>query len=363
MDISGKITGITYAAHLADGLQEVPLAGFDINSAPGKCVVADGLARFAVSKWISPKRTRSYPYQRVYDTLGVSKKITVIPIVKDEGAAGDRDFLQWDTVSLMSLLDVFVVFAYYNDAQRRGNKITAQKFDNQYVVEKIKEIENYHGSALHWNIKELREGLTDKLSRMKESYAAISVKCGVKMHSEQGIETFAQAIGSTLEQFMTFSREKAKDAQSREIVTKQPKERLLSSSKSRITITDYHGGEYYFTVDEAIVDGDTLLLIEDKHTRRGKLPSLNDIKDGLLKMILYSNMQDVECDGEIMRQLPILVLTSENIDGSISSTSNSDSIEQFCQRNSMSARDRVIVNTLFTEAQQNGFVVQISSAQ
>ena len=65
---------------------------------------------FAVSWWVSPKRTRSYPYARVYDTLGFSgKKATIIPIIKDEGKDGDRDFLQWDTISLMSLLGVYVI--------------------------------------------------------------------------------------------------------------------------------------------------------------------------------------------------------------------------------------------------------------
>jgi hypothetical protein len=64
----------------------------------------------------------------VFNTLNVSKKITVIPIVKDEGASGDRDFIQWDTVSLMSLLDVFVIFAYYDKAEKKGPK------DNQSAV-------------------------------------------------------------------------------------------------------------------------------------------------------------------------------------------------------------------------------------
>ncbi len=57
-------------------------------------LLADNNHTFAVSKWISPKRTRSYPFERVFNTLRVSKKITVIPIVKDEGAKGDRDFIQ-----------------------------------------------------------------------------------------------------------------------------------------------------------------------------------------------------------------------------------------------------------------------------
>lgn len=70
--------------------------------------------KIAISRWVSPKRTRSYPYARVYDTLNfVGKRITIIPVIKDEGKDGDRDFLQWDTISLMSLLGIYVSIAYY----------------------------------------------------------------------------------------------------------------------------------------------------------------------------------------------------------------------------------------------------------
>ena len=98
---------------------------------------------------MSPKRTRLYPYARIYDTLGKGRKVTVIPIIKDEGKRGDRDFIQWNTVSLMSLLDVYVVFAYYNSAEKhstRGNKITKQQFDNDLVRTKLVDIKNYHSS-------------------------------------------------------------------------------------------------------------------------------------------------------------------------------------------------------------------------
>jgi len=50
------------------------------------------------------QRTRSYPFERVYNTLEHSKKITVIPVVKDEGMTGDRDYIQWDTVALTDVL-------------------------------------------------------------------------------------------------------------------------------------------------------------------------------------------------------------------------------------------------------------------
>ena len=144
MDIKGKITGIKYKIFLSEDLQTVEIGNFNINQVPSFCLLRDGNTSFAISKWVPPKRTRSYPYERVYNTLNISKKITVIPIVKDEGFDGDRDFLQWDTVSLMSLLDVFVIFAYYEKAEinsRFENKITNQQFDNEYIISKIKEIE------------------------------------------------------------------------------------------------------------------------------------------------------------------------------------------------------------------------------
>lgn len=131
MEITGKITGITYDILFSEQLEEVAMRRFDINKAPSYFLLTDKHHTFAVSKWLSPKRTCSYPFERVFNTLLFPKKITVISIVKDEGAEGECDFIQWDTVSLMSLLDVFVIFAYYNKAEKAGKKITRQQFDNQ----------------------------------------------------------------------------------------------------------------------------------------------------------------------------------------------------------------------------------------
>jgi len=141
MEIKAQIVeGIKYKSILKCNLTEVSIEDFNINSAKSSVLVSSEQNRFAVSRWVSPKRTRSYPYERVYNTFSISKRITVIPIVKDEGAAGDRDFLQWDTISLMSLLDVYVIPAYYETAEKhhsRSNKITSQKFNNDFVKDKI----------------------------------------------------------------------------------------------------------------------------------------------------------------------------------------------------------------------------------
>jgi len=88
MNITGTITGIKYSPLFLEKLKEVDIKEFDINKVPATCLLKSKNSLFAVSKWVSPKRTRSYPFERVYNSLGMSKKITVIPIVKDEGAKG-----------------------------------------------------------------------------------------------------------------------------------------------------------------------------------------------------------------------------------------------------------------------------------
>ena len=273
MQINATIEKIEYEAILLDPLQRFELSTFNINDAPSACLVGFDNTHFAISKWVSPKRTRSYPYERVYNTLGISKKITVIPIIKDEGQAGDRDYIQWDTVSMMSLLDVFVIFAYYDSAEKAGQKITNQKFDNDYIITKIKAIKKCHSSALHWNLDELKNNFDTILSKVKNSYTNIEAETGVKLHNFKGVDNFKKKINNDMAKFKTFSRDKAMQAQAREFVTLQPKEVLSTATKAKITITNFLGGEYFFTVDEVLLTEDSLYLVEGKHTKIAYYPA------------------------------------------------------------------------------------------
>ncbi|MCL2245559.1 MAG: hypothetical protein FWC10_00360 [Lentimicrobiaceae bacterium] len=364
MDIKGQITGIKYKILLSEDLQIVEINRFNINKIPSYCLLQDGKTSFAVSKWVSPKRTRSYPYERVYNTLNISKKITVIPIIKDEGFDGDRDFLQWDTVSLMSLLDVFVIFAYYNKATKNldyENKITDFQFDNKYIISKIKEIEQYHSSALHWNLNELKNNLHIIVDKAKQCFTKIEKQTGVKLHNPTGIENFKKKIGKDVSHFMEFSREKAKNAQSREMQTTQPKENLATQTKAKITITNYLGGQYFFTVDEVFVDKDTVYLIESKHSKQSILPSKGDIKDGLLKMILYSNLCEVEVDGKPMKSKAVLQLTSEKIHREITSEMDIGVRGDLLLINNFSQEQIWFLDALLDEAGENGLEVRITN--
>ena len=363
MNIVGKITGIKYKVLLTEDLKEVEIKNFDINEMPSSCLLTDNKNSFAISKWVSPKRTRSYPFERVFNTLNISKKITVIPIVKDEGAKGDRDFIQWDTVSLMSLLDVFVIFAYYTEAEKADFKITNQQFDNKYVSSKIKEIEQYHSSALHWNLNELNTNLHIIIDKVKISYANIEKTTGVKLHNPNGLDNFKDKIGKDVSLFMAFSRGKAEKAQSREFVTLQPKESLSTLSKAKVTITNYLGGQYFLTVDEILLTEDKISLIEGKHSKNAILPSKGDIKDGLLKMILYCNLSEVTANGQKIKSEAVLCLTSSKLKGAINSSSSEKEIAHFCDENNLSVSQKMLIEKIITEAIQNKFIIQIQHSK
>lgn len=142
-----------------------------------------------------------------------------------------------------------------------------------------------------------------------ESYKKISESLGVGMHSKESAENRVKELLKGKEVFMNLSRDLAQKAQQRESVTIQPKEKLMGS-KATLTIRNYLGGNYYFTSDEVELNKENVSLIEGKHSKDSKLPSIGDIKDGLLKMILFTNLEDVKIDGKNFKPISVLKLTT-----------------------------------------------------
>ncbi len=158
---------------------------------------------------------------------------------------------------------------------------------------------------------------------------------------------------------MATSRNKAKEAQNREKQTLQPKEFLSTSTKATITIENYLGGKYYFTTDEISIIDKKLYLIEGKHSSNSKLPSVGDIKDGLLKMVLYCNLTDVKVNDSEYTPKPVLKLTSTNITGKITSQSSTSEIKGFKSTAGFNENNVEVIDGLFTEAITNNFEVII----
>jgi hypothetical protein len=314
MDVSAEITGINYSTFLCRELNTYPTEQFEIAlSKDGTFILSiDKKAQIAISWWVSAKRTRSYPYARVYDSLSFQgKKVTIIPIVKDEGKEGDRDFLQWDTISLMSLLGVYTIISYYSNAERSSryrHKITKQRFDITHLKKEINSLLSYQSDALHWNLAQI-EKVGDIGQRALDCYEKISKRLGVEMHSKESAEKRVNELLKGKKNFMSLSRELAKKAQDREAFTIQPKEKL-AGIKATLTIKNYLGGYYFFTCDEVNIEKGTVYLIEGKHSKQSSIPSLDDIKDGLVKMILFTNLKDVKIESAEYESIALLKLTS-----------------------------------------------------
>jgi hypothetical protein len=364
-EITGEISQIKYKQFVADKLPSYKTENFDINKTQGAFLLEQNNKTIAVSRWISPKRTRSYPYERVYDTLTHSgKKVAIIPVVKDEGLGGDRDFIQWDTISLLSLLDVHVVLAFYNDAvknPKQKDKITNQKFDNEYIKAKLDEVINFKGNSREWNELEAKN-LKDIFTKAKLAYREISKKTETYLHDESKLDELIK-YAETPNRFIGYSRRNSQNAQTREFLTIQPNEALSTLSKGKITITNALFGKYYFTVDETIIEPKTLSLIEAKHSSREILPSKNDIKDGLIKMMLYTNLQNVKYGEKSVNYKVVIRLTSSKMKGAINSDASIEVLENFANKNLINSRQKQFIEKLFEEARANNFTIILEKGE
>jgi VWFA-related protein len=363
-EISGDVSKIVYKQFVNDTLREFKLENFDVNRASRAFFLTSGAEKIAVSRWISPKRTRSYPYERVYDTLAFNgRKVTIIPVVKDEGLGGERDFLQWDTISLLSLLDVHVVLAYYDSAEKnvkRNDQITGQKFDNNYIASRLNEIFNFKGTTRQWNEREMKQ-LKAVLEKAKLAYQKISKDTKTYLHDWSALDELIK-YAATPQNFIEFSRRKSQSAQNREFVTEQPKEALSTDTKAKVTINNALFGRYFFTCDETKIENKTVYLMEAKHSARAKMPSRNDIKDGFVKLMLYTNLQNVKVGASPHKLKVQIRLTANALKGSINSDASNEAIEKFLSDNLFAVSDANFVKKLFGEARANNFTIILEHA-
>ncbi|MDJ0737165.1 MAG: hypothetical protein QNJ47_24375 [Nostocaceae cyanobacterium] len=299
ISFNGFIRDIIYTPYLTPKLKTYDINNFNINSANtfGKISLDSADNYIAFSKWVSPKRTRSYPFARIYNTYHLnSKSVTVIPIMKDEGMDGDNDRINFITLSWMNLLNVYIVLAWYEQAEvvPNKNKITTQKFNSDHVKQKILEISNYHSTALHWNTTHFEKDFQTVFLNAVNSYEQIATTKNVQLRSRekhlQVLQQFQKNDVFYLDKFRDYTLKKSQKAAHRESVTTHQLEHLTDGDKGIFYISNYLGGIYHLTADEVYKQNNVLVIQESKNNSKGKLPSKNDIKDGLFKLILFSNL-------------------------------------------------------------------------
>jgi len=339
--LDGVIRNVRYSPQLTSRLREYDFSVFDINAAIGQGIVRVGANALGYSKWISPKRTRSYPYARIYDTYALAKRVTIIPVIKDEGANGDNDRINIMTLSLMNLLNVFVIFAWYDDARKhasREGKITGQQLSAEYVRDRLEEINSYQQTALHWNLMHFSRDFERVYRKAVASYQRIAQVIGIPVHAEREhllfLDQFIHDGQFDADIFRQVSLTRSKQAAQREILTRHVREYLQEGDKATLSLTNYLGGEYHLTVDEVVKTDDHLILQESKNSTRHAIPSLNDMKDGLLKLILFSNIDELRLQGQPIPFGTRLKLTGHVL-GSLQLPAHEDAIEAFVTANKL----------------------------
>ena len=296
----------------------------------------------AFSKWVSPKRTRSYPFARIYNTYHLNtKKVTIIPIIKDEGAGTqNNDRINFITFSWMNLLNIYIILAWYEDAKIKPgttDRITDQILNAEGVREKLLEVSRYQMTALHWNTTHFEKDFESTYLNAVAGYKKISQVKNVAVHSPknhlQTLEKFKVDGRFSLTCFKETTLPRSSEAAHRESVTTHILESLEENAKGVFCISNYLGGQYYLTADEVYWENDQLIIQESKNSSKGKLPSEDDIKDGLFKLILFANMEEVAVDEKTNIQFITRLKLTGDLIGSLFLPCATEDIFNFCAEN------------------------------
>jgi hypothetical protein len=363
MNFRGIIRNVTYHPQVRlQALRHYPLMDFNINSAAAAGIIdvdTDG-SGIGYSKWVSPKRTRSFPFARIYSTYHLPKKMTIIPVIKDEGASTmNNDRINFITLSWMNLSNVYIILAWYAMAKphrNRSNAITAQQFDADYVREKIREIHAYQQSALHWNVMHFGRDFERVYTQAVESYQRISQIHQTQMHRFDDhlalLEKFRQAGQFDLDTFKTLTLANSFLAAQREMQTVHASEYLVEGQKAYFSLTNMLGGEYHLTADEILFEDDTVIIQEAKNSTRDKLPSVNDIQDGLFKLILFANMDELYLNTQRVDFQTRLKITGALRD-TLTLPTSTNTIQDFVRLNVLSQPKQRLIDALNHEATAN----------
>jgi len=360
LNFEGFIRDLRYQAHLTDSLVSYSLHEFDINKVKSYGLVNRANSQVAYSKWTSPKRTRTYPFARLYNTYNESKILTIIPVMKDEGLNGDLDKIQYSTISWMNLLNVYIVLAYYESAdknrnpkQRNRNKLTNQKLNAESVNSQINSIATYKQSALHWNRSLFEEQFTGIYEKAVNAYDLISSKTKVAVHPRKTKLEYLETVKKDYQRFRDISLKGSQGAAIRESKTIHAQEYIGDSGKSIFFIENYLGGVYHLTADEVLYESGRYIIQESKNSTKKFMPSTADIKDGLFKLILFANLDSLKVEGREVEFSTRLKLTGYKVNGNIRFPCKEKELEKFVLLNNISKSRLEFIKKLNLEATQN----------
>ncbi len=240
----------------------------------------------------------------------------------------------------MNLLNIYIILAWYEDAEIKSgttDRITHQVLNAEGVREKLLEVSRYQMTALHWNTTHFEKDFESTYLNAVAGYKKISQVKNVAVHSPknhlQTLEKFKVDGRFSLTCFKEATLPRSSEAAHRESVTTHILESLEENAKGVFRISNYLGGQYYLTADEVYWENDQLIIQESKNSSKGKLPSEDDIKDGLFKLILFANMEEVAVDERTNIQFITRLKLTGDLIGSLFLPCATEDIFNFCAEN------------------------------
>ena len=260
----------------------------------------------AISVWTTPKRTKTYPLPRVYNTLSHSgKKITIIPVQASYGEKGDDNKLQPGTISWMSGLGVYVIIGVYIKAKMRPKgkaaanakegKVSTQgvpvftsfEFKNDELKKQVKEIVSKCPKVEDWNQKQLLK-IPSLLKTAIENNRRLGKELGVLVRPFKSLEKKLGIWETDIPKFLLDCDKESKKAQHREFSSDQKLENV-PGKKGKFNVNMGNSKMIFLTADSVSVDQHKKIIeiLEGKHSTIKKFPDENDVCDALFKLMIF----------------------------------------------------------------------------
>jgi hypothetical protein len=363
----GIIKNVSYAPQLNDDLMIFEYSDFHVNTVPSQGIIQLPHEQLSYSIWDSPSQFKSNPFARIYKTFHTAnRRITIVPVLKDDGADGKLEYIQYSTLSWMNLANVYIVFAYFDKADRfeKGGqqKLVKQKLNNEIIKSQIERLIPYHSSAIHWNRGQFGDHFKTIYKKAVRAYDKISESTKIDMHPRDVKSDYINKMRMDCRKYEGISIDGLKSADIE-------KDRNLHENKydefpkSVFYLVDGYGGIYYLTAKAVWRSRDTYVIQETRFTRRGFLPALHHIQDGLFRLVFFGNIDALYRNGHQVKFQPRLSLLGSTVNGTLYLPCNDREFNAFVRKNSnaISNNDLETLHKLRFEVEKNQrFVVEIT---
>lgn len=358
----GIIQNVSYQPQLNDDLAIYEFSDFDVNTSTMQGVIKLPHEHLGYSIWNSPIQTKSYPFARIYNTYKpASRRITIVPVLKDNGTDGTLEYIQYSTLSWMNLANIYIVFAYFDKAVGFQNKLTEQKLNNDIIKSQIEKLMSYHSSAIHWNRSQFGDNFKSIYKKAIHAYEKISENTKTEIHPREIKLDYINKMRMDCRKYEGISIDGLKRAD----IEKDRglhKNRYEEAQKSVFYLIDGYGGVYYVTTKDVWRLRDAFIIQETRYSNKNFLPPIRQIQDGLFRLIFFGNIDVLYRNGHQVKFQPRLSLLGSTVNGTLYLPCNDKEFNAFVRKNrkAISDTDMDTLQKLRLEVEKNkSFVVEI----